>query len=146
MDGRCGLTLTFDGLPQLMITAIPQPDDTLRLVQIQGLQAARTNESRREVIKGPDGKPLERIGSKGLFGLDTPILATRLMLKVAAMGGYKKLEIVSGENNLWIRPNDIKAKPELKLERAQQIYDRSATELGFEKNAAGNFEKAVERA
>lgn len=137
MDSHFALVLQHLEFPQAILGfTFDYEGKTMTMVQNQGI---RTFECDAE---GTSAAPPILMGSS-LYGIQLRPLLFSLGEVIAARAGAATVVIQGARNNMWIKPNKYKEKPTYTLEQAHAHYDAIASELKYQQNSQGNWEKKL---
>jgi hypothetical protein len=103
-------------IPQAIISGVVTDPHTFFVVQIQGI---------RGYIRGENGKLTgESVASRGLIGLNMPLLMIEVAREYARCLGFEKIGWLSDGNNPWLGSSSNKSRV-FSYADARRIYDIS---------------------
>lgn len=120
------VALCYKGSPNALISYKDLFGCVLQISQIQGIQAYKNEQS------------LERLHSRGLACLDWTKLMVEICEYIANMTGVKEVKIVSAG---CVANSD--QNQNYPIERAQNIYDKTAMRMGYEYYEQGFWSKSL---
>ncbi len=125
LDAPVGICLKYEGLPNAVVSFFPKTADSLLIYQMQGLRG-------NIKLEGSNSQPAGH--ARGLAVLNYLEFCVNLAASIGKELGFKKIGIQSGNNNRWTREKNNDGTVHFPLEKAIQIYDGTAKNLGFIKD------------
>ena len=136
LDTPLGVCLRYKDLPNAVVGYFPSDRNTLLIHQLQGV---------RGLGRGADGRFELKWHARGLPVIYFRHTLVECVAEIASYVGFSRLGIQSGHNNRWTREKNNNESYHLSLERALEIYDGTAAQLGFQQADDKNGYKDVEQ-
>lgn len=139
LDSPVGIGLFYNDVPCASISFIPEIDNALLIVQMQGIKPMLLRDSSKILID----ERYEKISSRGIFNIGWQDILVKYAENLAKQLDYKKIGIRGAVNNIWTRPNRYAKEPHLTIEQAEKKYNYIAKRLGFKKEKNNNWYKKL---
>lgn len=135
LDAPVGFTLNYKDRPQAVAALSLNNLDELIVTQIQGVQAQRIGEDKKEI---------GTISARGLAPLSWQPALIEVAEDIAFKSGIPNVSVQSAKNNTWV--NDLPGCEDahVTIDQIYKNYDQPALAMGYELGADGNYHKCLQ--
>lgn len=134
LDSPSGVGLMYKGKPVAILGAIPTDEETLKVIQLQGVRPKIFDSSDHEIGTA---------STRGLAYLDWRKMMVEVAEYVSRNLDFSRISIQSGKNNCWIMPKG-EDRIHLSEDVAIQKYDRVAERMEYVQARDGDWYKNLD--